>query len=118
MKEISEVRSAISDGIRTKIIKSLTPKENFKRKFDFSQSTGNKIKTHKVETVIYSNSSDSDSEDCDKIFDNISFKPIIKKTPTVKNDAPKKAPQKRISRGSFNNISSRKASTNNISNEI
>ncbi len=36
MKEISKVKSDISQGIKNKIIKSLTPKEGLNKKFDFS----------------------------------------------------------------------------------
>jgi hypothetical protein len=124
MKEIQEVRSAISDGIRSKIIKSLTPKENFKRKFDFSQvqinsTSSKKNNIKKVETVIYSNSSDSESEECDQFVDNISLKPNIKTTPIVKKEVSKNnTPQKRVSRGSFRDLNSRKVSTNNNCHEV
>jgi hypothetical protein len=35
-KDIEKIKSDISQGIRMKIIKSLTPKEGFNKKFDFS----------------------------------------------------------------------------------
>jgi ElaB/YqjD/DUF883 family membrane-anchored ribosome-binding protein len=46
MKHISKIKSDIAQGIKTKIIKSLTPKETLHKKFDFSN-------------VKYNNSSNS-----------------------------------------------------------
>jgi len=36
MKHISKIKSDIAQGIKSKIIKSLTPKETLHKKFDFS----------------------------------------------------------------------------------
>jgi hypothetical protein len=37
MKDISKIKSDISDSIKKNIIKSLTPKEGFNKKFEFSK---------------------------------------------------------------------------------
>lgn len=50
MKHISKIKSDIAQGIKSKIIKSLTPKETLNKKFDFSNvkydSNSNSKKTN------------------------------------------------------------------------